>query len=199
VVVAVCGFERAVGVVGLCDDSRPLAREAAEASKKPPRPRRASDQAEVVSEHDDRVERAERFVHVLDGEHARVANTPAAADLDRAGRRIDADDLDRFLLEVEGDAASAAACVEHASAYVAHRLPIGGFPLPIGGEEVVTGEDRHEAVVAFDDLERLLPFDKVLQQMAVGIVAAHAAEVAARTAWMFSSKTARSTRTRSYR
>jgi hypothetical protein len=93
---------------------------------------------------------------------------------------------------VEGDAASAAACVQHAAAYVAHGLAIGGFPLPIGGEEVLAAEDRDEAVVAFDDLERLLPLDKVLQQLAVGIVAAHASEVAA-------TEMGRSTRRRSCR
>jgi methionyl-tRNA synthetase len=44
----------------------------------------------------------------------RVANTPAAADLDRAWRRINADHLELSLLEVEGDAASPAARVQHA-------------------------------------------------------------------------------------
>jgi hypothetical protein len=126
-VAAVGRFERTVGVVRLCDDSCPLARQAVEASKKTPRPYGTSDEPEVVSEHEDRVESTDRLVHLLDREQARVSNTPAAADLDRAWRGIDGDDLALSLLEVEGDAASATAGVQHASAHVAHRLPFEAF------------------------------------------------------------------------
>jgi hypothetical protein len=131
---AVGGFERAVGVVRLCDDSSPLARQAVEASKKTPRPCGTSDEPEVVSEHEDRVESTDRLVHLLDREQARISNTPAAADLDRAWRGIDADDLEVSLLEVEGDAASATTGVQHASAHVAHRLAFDGLPLTVGSQ-----------------------------------------------------------------
>jgi hypothetical protein len=57
---------------------------------------------------------------------------------------------------MEGHATAAAAGVQHASSYIARRPPFDGFPVPVGSEEIVGGEDRDEAVVAFDDLVRVL-------------------------------------------
>jgi hypothetical protein len=105
-----------------------LARQPVEAAEQPPPLRLAAEQTEVVPEHDDGVEDAERPVDVLEREDARVADAAAPAGLDRARRGVDRDHLAPALLEVQGDAPGAAADVEHAAADEPHRAALAGRP-----------------------------------------------------------------------
>jgi hypothetical protein len=62
----------------------------------------------------------------------RPGRTHAAppAHRDGAWRHVDRDDLVAALLEVEGDAAGAAADIEHAPAHESQRAPLHGEPAP---------------------------------------------------------------------
>jgi hypothetical protein len=73
-----------VRIKRLCDATAAPRRDAIEATEQTSRPRRGADHAEVLAEHDHRVEHAERGVDSVDAENACVANTPRLADRDRA-------------------------------------------------------------------------------------------------------------------
>jgi hypothetical protein len=62
-----------------------------------------AEEAEVVHEHDHRVEPAQRAVEVLEGQHLRVPYAAAARDADDERRDVDGDDRVAPLLQLESD------------------------------------------------------------------------------------------------
>jgi hypothetical protein len=166
---------RVVGLINvprLGDDAPPVARQPVEAPQEPLRLRRAREEAEVVPEHDDRVEDAERLVDVVDRAQAHVAHSAPAADLHGSGRIVDADDLLAARLEMEADPAAAAADVEGATADEAHRLPIERVPPPEGREIGPRPRIRlDEAVVALHDLARLPTVEGGQEHLSVAVLA----------------------------
>jgi hypothetical protein len=118
----------AVDVPRLGDDAPAVAGQPVKAPQEPLRLRRAREEAEVVPEHDDRVEHAERLIDVVDRAQAYITHAATSAGLDRAGGDVDADNLLSAFLQVEADPAAAAADVECPAADEAHRLPIEWVP-----------------------------------------------------------------------
>jgi hypothetical protein len=159
-----------VGVETLRHDPGARASEAAEAAKHSPCLCPATEEPEVLAEQDDRVERPERVIHVVDREQPCVVHAASVADPDRSGRRVDGHHLESPPLEVERDAASATARVEDAASDVTHGPALDEFPLPERCEEVASRVDGNEAVVAFDNLECVLAGQSVEQDLAVGVV-----------------------------
>jgi hypothetical protein len=163
---------RAVDVAGLRDDAAALAREAMKAAQESLGLRRARDEAEVVPEHHDRVEDAERLVDVVDRAQADVAHAAPVAYLDGARRDVDADYVLPALLQVEADPAAAATDVEHASADESHRLPIQTVPPSKGGEiHRWTSSRFDEAVVAFHDLGYVTSVERGQEHLPVAVLA----------------------------
>jgi hypothetical protein len=145
----------AVDVSCLGHDAAALARQAMEAAQQPLGFRRVRDQAEVVPEHDDRVEDTQRLVDVVDRAEAYIAHAAAPANLDGARRDVNADDLLATVLQVEADPSAAAPHVECPAADEAHRLSFHCGPTAEGCEVEARANGRvDEAVVPLDDLER---------------------------------------------
>jgi hypothetical protein len=165
------GVVRAVDVSRLGHDAPAVARKAMEAAQQPLGLRRVRDQAEVVSEHDDRVEEAERLVYVVDRAEAYIAHAASAAHLDCAGRDVDADDVLAALLEVEADSPAAATDVERATADEAHRLSFHCRPTAEGCEVEARANGRvDEAVIPLDDLERAAAFQRGQEHLPVAVL-----------------------------
>ena len=96
----------------------------AQPPEQPPRLRPRGEEAEVVAVHDDRVEVAERCVHVLEREQANVGHATLPRHLYGSGRDVDRDDITPARLQLEGDASGAYADIEHAASDEAQRPPL---------------------------------------------------------------------------
>src|SRR5205823_11860928 len=94
---------RVVGVERLAEDARARGGYPSEPAEEAPSPLEASEQSQVVAEHDDSIERAELRPDLLDRQYERVLRSAAPRSLDRTGRGVDRDDLVASLLEVERD------------------------------------------------------------------------------------------------
>jgi hypothetical protein len=120
-------------------DDAPVARgRAVEPAQQPARARAVREQAEVVAHHEHGVEPAQARAHPVDGQQARVAYAAQPADLDRERRDVDRDDLVPPLLQVQRDAAGAAADVERAPARTRHGLARVRRPV-LRAPEVIAG------------------------------------------------------------
>src|SRR5579859_4015432 len=153
-------------VAGGRDDAASLAGHAVQSPQQPLRLRLALEQAEVVHEHHDRVELAERAVDFVERKHLRAPDAAAPRDTDGEWRDVDRDDGMAPPLELERDAAGAGSDVEDAPAHVPERLPLDGLPaterMEIGGRRL--GVD--EPVVPFDDGRCALAAVEILEQHA---------------------------------
>jgi hypothetical protein len=124
------------------------------ATKQAPPAGRTSEEPEVGSEHDDRVEDPECFVEMLDRNNARVTNASSPARLDSKWRVVDRDHLLPPFLKVQRHPTTSASDIEDASAGKPHRSSLMRRPAPKRGE-VVSGRATapgKEAVIALDDL-----------------------------------------------
>jgi hypothetical protein len=113
---------------------------------------RRAKEAEVVTEHHDRVEPANGVVEVFEGEQPHVANSACACHLDRARRDVDPDDASPTPLQFQSRAPRAHTGVKHPAAHEAecttlHRRPVGD------GCEVDHLHCVEEPVVPLDDLQ----------------------------------------------
>jgi hypothetical protein len=175
-------MSRIIGVIDVAclgDDPSPVAREIVEPAQEPPRLSPAREQAEVVPEHDDRVEHAERVVDVLDSADAGVVDPSPAAHLNGPGRDVDADDVEPALLKMKADAAGTAADVEHTTADKAHRAPVVSGPAAERREIEIPRRTRvDETVVTLDDLSRSPALERGAHQLSPGVfVAFHASRL----------------------
>ena len=138
-------------------DARVLAGQSAQPAQETLRLRSAAEDAEVVAEHHDRVDDAQRLLDVGEVEQPCVAYAPPATDLDGAGRVVDRDDLVPALLKVQRDATCAGADVEHAASYKAHRLSVMCRPLSERSEVQLRPLDVcvDKPVLALDDLRHV--------------------------------------------
>jgi hypothetical protein len=124
-----------------------------EATKQAPRAGRTSEESEVGSEHDDRVEDPECFAEMLDRDNARVAYASSPARFDSKWRVVDRDHLLPPFLKVQRHPTTSAPDIEDAAAGKPHRSSLMRRPAPKRGE-VVSGARApgDEAVIALDDL-----------------------------------------------
>jgi len=117
---------------------------------------------EVLTEEDDRVEGSERRVDGIETEHTSISDTTPSATLDRAWRRVDADDLESPPLKMEAGPPTATTDVEDTPAHEPHRSPlVRVVPLRERREKVPRIEGHDESVVALDNLERGLPRERI--------------------------------------
>src|SRR4029078_8137383 len=92
---------RRVDVAGLGEDTPALTRQVVEPAQQSLRLCAAGEEAEIVPEQHDRVETAERLVHVLYRADPRVPDAAPPADLHGAGRDVDRDYVVATRLQVQ--------------------------------------------------------------------------------------------------
>src|SRR4029450_3016256 len=90
-----------IRVQGLPQNATSRRRQSMEATKQAPRAGRTSEESEVGSEHDDRVEDPECFAEMLDRDNARVAYASSPARFDSKWRVVDRDHLLPPFLKVQ--------------------------------------------------------------------------------------------------
>ena len=82
-----------VRVEALGHDPAAFTGEAVKAAEQATGVRATAEEPEVVAEHDDRVDRTETLVDIVDRERPSVRDAPALAHLDSAGRDVDREDV----------------------------------------------------------------------------------------------------------
>jgi hypothetical protein len=159
-----------VWIERFCDDASSRCRHAIEAIEQTSRSCTGTEHPEVLAEHDYRVELSEGGIDSVDPQDACVANTSPLAGSDRSGRGVDADYFETAFLKMKARPATAAADIEHAPAYEAHRATLIGVIPPLERREKVGSvENHHEAVVTLGDLPCRLPGKRVLENSAPDI------------------------------
>ncbi len=99
----------------------------------------------------------------------RVGEPPLPRNLDSKRGDVDPDHLVPAALEVQADAPSAAADIEHPPAHEPHRATLLRPPRPERRQVIgrLTSEDA--PIVALDDLDDATPGEEIAQQVTEGV------------------------------
>src|SRR5947199_3347377 len=114
------------------DEAPARSRDAPEFAEEPAEAGEVAGEAEVVPEHQDGMERPQAPWQSTDARLVHVREAPDASEGHLGRRRVDADDVEPFLLEEDRVAAGAAAEVKGAPAGELDCLPF--HPLPLARE-----------------------------------------------------------------
>lgn len=165
-------------------DSASGRRETCQPAQDAPRSCAGAQHSEVLAEEDDGVEHTERNVDRIDREQAGIDYAQLPAARDRSRRRVDADDVEPTLLEMEACATATTSGIEHSASNESHRPPLVGIvPLREGRREIAGVEGHDEAVVSLDNLVRALAGEHIGEQSALDVAGWHGPRVRPRRGW----------------